>query len=207
MDDLTFLENKKVLVFDLDGTIVNLTADWHTLKKVLRERYNNIYDDFCNFRSISSCLSAIVAKNDEGELLKFFDIIRTYEMKNIKETTLIEEIVYFIKHMEQFGVNKAVKLAILSLNTRQTIINSLRLARIKDNFDLIVGREDVRAWKPDPEGLLRIKNHFNVNKEDVVFLGDLKNDIKTGKNAGIDAYYIHELIDYMKQYITKKKKN
>ena len=201
MEDISFLRDKKVLVFDLDGTIVNLTADWPTLKKILRVRYNNIYDDSCNFRSISSCLSEIVAKDDEEELLKFFGIIRTYEMKNIQETTLIEEIVYFIEHIEQFGVNKAVKLAILSLNTRQTIINSLELAGIKDKFDLIIGREDVRAWKPDPEGLFRIKNYFNVNKEDIVFFGDLENDIKTGKNAGIDAYYIHELINYMKQFI------
>ena len=74
MDDLTFLQDKKVLVFDLDGTIVNLTADWPTLKKILKTRYTEIYHDSCSFKSISGCLSEIVAKNDEVQLLKFFNI-------------------------------------------------------------------------------------------------------------------------------------
>jgi len=194
LDNLTFIRNKKVIVFDLDGTIVNLMADWPTLKKILKERYNQLYDDSCNFRSISRCLSEVVNKNDEEELFKFFDIIRTYEMENIYDTTMIDEIVYFIKHKEQFGVKEEVKLAILSLNTRRTIMKSLQLAGIENYFDFIVGREDVRSWKPDPEGLIKIKEYFKVKERDMVYFGDLENDIKTGRNAGIDAYYVDVLI-------------
>jgi len=199
LDDFTFLRTKKVIVFDLDGTIVNLSADWPTLKKILRERYAKRYDDFCNFRSISSCLSEIVNKNDEAELLKFFDIIQTYEMKNIHDTTPIDEVIYFIKHKENFGIKTNTKLAILSLNTKRTIKKSLELAGIEKYFDIIIGREDVRSWKPDPEGLLKIKNHFDLKKQDLVYFGDLENDIKTGKNAGIDAYYIDTLITLVKK--------
>jgi phosphoglycolate phosphatase-like HAD superfamily hydrolase len=202
MDDINFLKNKKVIVFDLDGTIVNLTADWPTLKNILKKRYKELYNDSCEFWSISGCLSEIVNKNDEGELLKFFDIIRTYEMKNIKDTTPIEEIVYFIKHKKQFGVKGETKLAILSLNTRQTIKKSLELVGIENFFDLIIGREDVRSWKPSPEGLINIKNHFKVQKQDMVFFGDLENDIKTGKNADIDVYLIDVLIDLVKRNIS-----
>jgi len=199
MFDLDSLKSKKVLVFDLDGTIVNLTADWTTLKNILRERYDRHYEDSCKFHSISSCLSEIVKKKDEQELQNYFNIIRTYEMENILDTTLKEEVVYFIKNKEQFGIKEVTKLAILSLNTRKTIIKSLELAEIKTNFDLIIGREDVRSWKPEPEGLIKIKNYFEVKKQNMVFFGDLENDIKTGRNAGIDAYYIDELIDLVKR--------
>jgi phosphoglycolate phosphatase-like HAD superfamily hydrolase len=204
MLDLTLLQNKKVIVFDLDGTIVNLTADWPTLKNILKNRYIKLFGNSCEFRSISGCLSTIAEKQDEQELQNFFDIIRTYEMKNIHETVPIGEIVYFIKHKEQFGIKELTKFAILSLNTRMTIKKSLELAGIEDQFDLIIGREDVRSWKPEPEGLFKIKTHFNIEKQDMIFFGDLEKDIKTGKNAGIEVYYIDDLITVIKKKLSNK---
>jgi HAD superfamily hydrolase (TIGR01549 family) len=200
MDDFTFFQNKKVLVFDLDGTIVNLTADWPSLKKILKDRYNEIYEDSCEFKSMSACLREIVRKDDEETLHEFFDIIRTYELKNFRETTLIEEIVYFIRNRAQFGIKKEVKLAILSLNTRITIEKSLELANLMVEFDFVVGREDVRRWKPDPEGLFKIRDHFKVKENDMIFFGDLENDIKTGIRAGVDTYYIDIIINLVKKF-------
>ena len=49
-------DTKKVIVFDLDGTIVNLTADWIALKDKLIENYKRIYDNNCEFKRISKCL-------------------------------------------------------------------------------------------------------------------------------------------------------
>jgi phosphoglycolate phosphatase len=150
---------------------------------------------------MSACLSEILEKEDEEVLQNFFDIIRTFEMKNIHETTPIDEIVYFIKHKEHFGIKREIKLAILSLNTRVTIKKSLKLAELEDRFDLIIGREDVRRWKPEPEGLIKIKEYFGVKERDMIFFGDLENDIKAGRSAGIDAYYIDVLINLVKNYI------
>jgi HAD superfamily hydrolase (TIGR01549 family) len=73
------------------------------------------------------------------------------------------------------------------------------LARIENFFEFVIGREDVRSWKPNPEGLIKIKKHFDVKARDMVYFGDLENDIKTGKNAGIDAYYIDLLIARVKK--------
>ena len=85
-------------------------------------------------------------------------------------------------------------MAILSLNTRKTIISSLKLAKIYNKFEIIVGREDVRKWKPNPEGLLKIQNHYNVRSEEMIYFGDLRKDVLTGNNAGIDAFLINDLI-------------
>lgn len=198
MNDLLSFKNKKVIVFDLDGTIVKLAADWHSLKDALAERYSEYYQEECQFKSISACLSNIAKRNDEEELQKNFEIIRQYELENIKENIPIEESVFFIKNLSLFGVPKNIKLAILSLNTRRTIIESLKFANIYEKIDLIVGREDVRKWKPEPEGLLEIKDYFDVIKEEMLFIGDLDKDLLTGKNAGIDSFLIDELIELVK---------
>lgn len=200
MNNISFTE-KKVIIFDLDGTIVNLTVDWRALKDNLVKRYREIYKEQCDVKRVSMCLEKIVEKNDENILENFFGVIRHYELENIRDTQLIEEIIFFIKNKDFFGVKNDTKFAILSLNTRDTIIQALELANIRDKIELIIGREDVRKWKPAPEGLIKIQNHFKIKKEEMVYFGDLENDLLTGENAGIDAY----LIDDLKNLVNKKK--
>ena len=86
---------KKVIVFDLDGTIVNLRADWMALRDALVEKYREIYEEKCDFERISKCLDRIVERKDEETLEIFFDIIRQYELENIKDTQLIKETIFF----------------------------------------------------------------------------------------------------------------
>ncbi|MFX1257857.1 MAG: HAD family hydrolase [Promethearchaeota archaeon] len=188
-------KNKKVIVFDLDGTIIDLAVDWNRLKNMLSKRYSKIYGNICNFESITACLNYIVEKKDENELKNIFKIIEEQELKNLWKSEIIQETVFFINNKELFGVEKNAKFAILSLNTKNVIIKSLKLAMVADKFDYLVGREDVRNWKPNPEGLLKIKDHYRLKNEEMVYFGDLEKDVLTGKNAGIDAYLIEDLIN------------
>ncbi len=197
-------KNKKIIIFDLDGTIVNLAADWMSLRDVLVEKYREIYEEQCDFERISKCLDNIVEKKDEEVLVNFFDIIRQYELENIKDTQLIEETIFFINNKELFGIKIEVKFAVLSLNTRSSIIRSLELANIHNKIDLIIGREDVRKWKPAPDGLLKIQKYYKVNKKEMIFFGDLENDLLTGKNAGIEAYLVDDLIEFVNKVKNKQ---
>ena len=198
------LKSKNVIIFDLDGTIVNLQVDWMELKSFLKKRYSRIYENNCEFDSISRCLSYIVGKKDEKELKRFFEIIRDHELRNIENNKYIKETVYFIKNLDQFNPNDDLKLAVLSLNTRQTILKSLEMINIREKFDVILGREDVRRWKPEPEGLLKIQQALNVKKEEMIYFGDMKKDLLTGKNAGVESHLVTDLIEYVE---THKKRN
>jgi len=200
MKQKKMFKNKKAIVFDLDGTIVKLKANWHALKEVLSQRYTEKNDESCAFSSISECLSKIVQKGDEEELNENFKIIRQYELENITNTEIIPEIVDFIKNKEKFGVSNAVKIAVLSLNTRQTIIESLEIAGISDLVEMFIGREDVRSWKPEPEGLIKVMKYFSVSPDNLIFIGDMKKDLKAGEAANVDFYYVDELIEYMNNY-------
>ena len=198
--DVFSLKSKKVIVFDLDGTIVRLAADWHSLRNALNARYSEKYKEKSYFHSMSDLLSDIATRGDEAELQHNFSIIQKYELENITRNEPIKDVVYFINNKELFGVNSEVKLAVFSLNTKTTIIKSLQIAEIANKFEFCVGREDVRAWKPEPEGLLKIRDHFQVLTEDMIYFGDLENDLLAGANAGVESHKIDDLIDFVKKF-------
>jgi len=191
-------KGKKVIVFDLDGTIVKLFAPWHVMKDVLSQRYSKLHGEECKFNSVSACLSEIVKHGNESELMENFDIIRQYELEKIEKTEPIKEVVYFINNKERFEVETDVILTVFSLNTRRTINESLKIAGISDRITFIIGREDVRKWKPEPEGLYKIKEKFDVNTEQMIFFGDMQKDIAAGSAAGIESYYVDRLIEIVR---------
>ena len=147
---------------------------------------------------MSAIMSRIVEKGDEEELQLNFNLIRQYELEKITSNEPIKETIYFINNKELFGVSHGAKLAVFSLNTRSTIIKSLEMAGILDKFEFFIGREDVRKWKPEPDGLLKILEHFGVNIEEMIYFGDLEKDLLTGANAGIESYYIDTLINLVR---------
>jgi HAD superfamily hydrolase (TIGR01549 family) len=189
---------KKVIVFDLDGTIVRLVADWHSLFKALTSRFIEKYQKAINHESMSAILSSVVKLGDEEELQLNFNLIQLYELENITSNQPIKEVIYFINNKELFGVSPNAKLAVFSLNTRSTILKSLEMAGILDKFEFFVGREDVRKWKPEPDGLLKILDYFKVDAKEMIYFGDLEKDLLAGAKAGVESYYIDTIINLVR---------
>ena len=51
-----------------------------------------------------------------------------------------------------------------------------------DYFELIIGVDGVNVPKPNPEGILRVKEHF---KDDCIYIGDAAGDMMTARNANV----------------------
>ena len=72
------------------------------------------------------------------------------------------------------------------------------MAGILNKFEFFVGREDVRKWKPEPDGLLKILDFFKVNTKEMIYFGDSDIDLLAGTKAGIESYYIDTLINHVR---------
>ena len=194
-------KDKKVIVFDLDGTIVDLTVNWAEVKRILAERFSKVYkQESCSFESISRCLDAIIEKDDMAELEKNLEIVREHELRELPNTKVIPETVWFINNVKKFGIEDRTILVIFSLNSLECIKQALIIAGILNKFDFFIGRESVKRWKPDPEGLLKIQDHYKCRKEEIVFFGDDIRDIEAGNNAGIEANYIDEIFELVRSF-------
>lgn len=80
---------------------------------------------------------------------------------------------------------KGVQTAIVTTKFHYRIEQIMSKFEATDLIDLIVGGEDVKVEKPDPEGLLFAIEQLGVAKEDVLYVGDSLVDAKTAENAGV----------------------
>jgi phosphoglycolate phosphatase len=74
---------------------------------------------------------------------------------------------------------RGFRLGIVSTKFRFRIIKILQRRDLAESFDGIIGGEDVKAHKPNPEGLNRMLTRLKVDKQDAVFVGDSVIDAET----------------------------
>jgi phosphoglycolate phosphatase len=76
-------------------------------------------------------------------------------------------------------------IGIVSTKFRYRIEAILQRDGILELVDVIIGGEDVKNHKPDPEGVFQAVDKFNIPLPQCIFIGDSITDAKTAKNAGI----------------------
>lgn len=78
------------------------------------------------------------------------------------------------------------KIAIISSKTRRRIMQTLTRDKIDDLVEFIIGSEDKYAYKPAPDGILEAVKRLNVDKKDVIYIGDNIVDAQAAQNAQVD---------------------
>ena len=77
------------------------------------------------------------------------------------------------------------KIAIVTTKYHYRIEQILNKYQYKELVDVIVGAEDVKIEKPSPEGLLQAIKELEIEKSDVIYVGDSLVDAKTAENAQV----------------------
>lgn len=78
-----------------------------------------------------------------------------------------------------------ISTAIVSTKLNYRIRSILAVNRLDKLIDVIVGADDVKNTKPDPEGLLLALQHLGVSPSSAVYVGDHVVDAEAARNAGI----------------------
>ena len=81
---------------------------------------------------------------------------------------------------------KGYKTAIVTTKYRHRIEQILNKYSSGDLVNMIVGSDDVKNEKPDPEGILRVVRDLGMKKTDVVYIGDSLVDAKAAENAQVN---------------------
>ena len=73
----------------------------------------------------------------------------------------------------------------LATNRTTTTRAVLKYHRLADDFDLVISAQDVSRPKPDPESFIRILEHFGLEPQEAIYIGDSRVDEHFAANAGV----------------------
>ncbi|MDN4493137.1 pyrophosphatase PpaX [Ureibacillus aquaedulcis] len=173
----------KALLFDFDGTLLN-TNDLiiQTFMYVLEERFPGQYSpkDCMDFIGPSLIETFEQITPDEVEVM--IEKYRQWNQEN--HDALVTEYDGVVDTLEKLKM-QGIRLAIVSTKRRDTIAKGLELMGASHLFEFVVGLDDVKKVKPDPEPVLLAIEKLGVEKEEVMMIGDNYHDIEAGKNAGV----------------------
>lgn len=187
---------KKLIIFDLDGTLIDTLED---LKNAVNYALEHFHYPLRSKEQIRQAIGNGVAKLVERsipeginnpnypECLKIF---KEYYAIHYADCTIPYKGVYeLVCKLKQDGyilavaTNKIVEIAEILINKCYPNL-----------FDYIQGDCPEVEKKPSPDMINRIREKYHVTKEEIFYLGDTNVDEETALNSGVD--YLIETYGY-----------
>ena len=76
-------------------------------------------------------------------------------------------------------------LTIASSRSHASLAEYIETLGLSDVISYVLGANDVKEGKPNPEAIFKTLERFNFNADEAIMIGDTVFDIKMGKNAGV----------------------
>ena len=179
--------NTELVLFDLDGTLVDTAPDFHQSINTILTKYEYPKVDMGTLRTYVS--------EGSSELIKFaFNIDQDNQMFNqLKEEFLKEYKENLTNLSKPFdGISDVINFLNMNNIPYGIVTNKPNdyAEPLINNFDLfndckiLVCPDHVKISKPNPEGILLACNKLSVLPEKTIYLGDHNNDLKAGVSAG-----------------------
>lgn len=80
--------------------------------------------------------------------------------------------------------NKGFVLGVVTNKPTPFVMPLLEGFGISENFQVIIGGDDVKQKKPHPEALFNTMNAMKLSAKELLFVGDSRNDIQAAQAAG-----------------------
>ena len=180
----------KLIILDLDGTLVNLEINYERIRKKLRNLFKE-YEIEENFESIVSSLQRVLRRikersgSEEYERVKseVFSILDEEEMKAKIKT--LKESKEILKKL-----SKNFRLALITRNGRKITEKSLKKMEAYNFFQKIVTREDVEDFSDKKEASQKILKEFNVKPKEILFVDDKEWILKEIHSLGFNCFLV-----------------
>jgi HAD superfamily hydrolase (TIGR01549 family) len=176
----------KAVLFDMDGTLVHTAPELRYLlvKKIMDELGLECPDHFFIDRFwFEARRDEIIEKYFKVKPEVFWKVYRLHDTAELRVPyTKIYDDINFIKELRI----KGYKTAIVTGAPKHIIEIDMNLLG-KDNFDVVLRAHssDGIKPKPDPHGIEHCLKLLNLNKEEVIFVGNSDEDILCGQRAGV----------------------
>ncbi|WP_075483190.1 HAD family hydrolase [Candidatus Pelagibacter communis] len=175
-------KNIKLIIFDLDGVLINSFTNMRiALKRLsfyLKEKIDfNIYKENIGL-PFEKIMQNMKIKGDHKKIKERYI---KFSEQNLKKIKISKNNLKILRRIRKYH-----KLAIFTSKDRK---RTLKILKRYNLFNTYITADDVINGKPNPEGLLKIIKKFKVEKKNCYYVGDTIYDFYAAKNAKIN--YLH----------------
>jgi beta-phosphoglucomutase-like phosphatase (HAD superfamily) len=161
------------LIFDFDGTLFHLPVDYGVVRRDLA---------LAPGVKVGPSLQRFIDDGDEASLA----VVTRHEVAAVATGS-------FTKGAPDC-LTGGNDVAIVTRNSREAV--RAALGPLADTI-VIVGREDVRRLKPDPDGVLLAMEKLGADPAGTALIGDTFHDVEAARAAGVHSVVVHNpLLDY-----------
>ncbi len=194
------MTQSRVILFDLDGTIVENTD---SLLKAFRNSFEKLKKAYPGDEAIISKfgkdLSTIMEElNLEPSERKQFAIIFHENMRRANRG----KVVCGMKELLDFLKQKGFRLGLVTSKSNGLVRTELQELDLNQYFDAIVDESSTEKHKPNPDPLLMACRLLNVKpSKSILYIGDSKYDALAALNAGLSpqpiCWGVHRKEDFL----------
>jgi phosphoglycolate phosphatase-like HAD superfamily hydrolase len=175
-----------VVVVDLDNTLCKLEVDWGDVKGRLEELARAAGADVED-EGIWPLMEAAQQPGREPLLADMERLVTEAELAGARGPRNQALVDWLDANADGRPVS------VLSLNSRRAVAEALDAHGLAERVAHIVGREDVRRVKPDPEGMLILAERHGVEPGAILFIGDKDGDRECAEQAGSEFLHVEEI--------------
>ena len=185
----------KVVVFDLDGTIVEFNLDYKSARAEVIQflGYQGFPQSIFSLNeSVFEMLKKLeiylqnhhVRDKDYSELkMEVLAILERYEMQGAKSTQLVPGIFETLQALKKMKI----KLGIFTVNSKKSTEHVLSTFQLKPFFRAVITRDSVTIVKPNPIHLETALKLLRAKPEETIVVGDSIWDMKAAKELNVYA--------------------
>ena len=163
------MDKIKGVIFDLDGTIVDVPYDWKRIKQELQTEGKPILSH--------------IQSLPEPERSKKWAILERFEEEATTQAKLKEGMDEFLVFLKE----KKIKTALVTNNSRKNL--EFLLDKFQLSFDFLLSREK-GLWKPSGAPFLHVLEGLGIKNGECCVIGDSHFDVKAAKEAGIKRIFV-----------------